>query len=166
MRGETGNPTIPVHPRRCIHHYHLHRGRSARDADGDRGGHFNGYPPIAARTDCQCKTLRPRWAEMIKARLNLSKMELWQQDDRLYGSDDGHPGHHEDSNSLKLARSPVRVYGQEPLARLVVIPKIERLDRGLPLRGSGRYLRPRTPAVLRRRARERPSPLAAAHPDA
>src|SRR5215207_4158992 len=103
---------------------------------------------------------------MFKAQLKPRKIGLRQQADRLYGSDDGHPGHHEVSNSFKLARSPVRVYGQEPQARLVVIPKIERLDRGLPLRGIDRCLRPRTPAVLRRCARECPSPLATTHPDA
>jgi hypothetical protein len=67
---------------------------------------------------------------------------------------------------FKLARPTVRVYGQKPPARLVVSMKIERLARGLPLRGSARCLRPRTPAVLRRRARERPSPPATAHLDA
>jgi hypothetical protein len=67
---------------------------------------------------------------------------------------------------FKLARPTVRVYGQKPPARLVVSMKIDRLARGLPLRGSDRCLRPRTPAVLRRRARGHPSPLATAHPDA
>src|SRR5215203_1781856 len=66
----------------------------------------------------------------------------------------------------KLTRPAARVYGQGAPARLVVTLKIECPGRALPLRGSARCLWPRTPAVLRRHAPERPSPLVTAHPGA